>query len=376
MLVLLGAIALVGMAIAWNGGQLPQREPTAASTVATKGLAPDLALYRDVIAEVRSGRDYYNIAAQKIPHYGFPISSPLNWRLPTYAWLLSRLPPALIQPTLVLLSIIALMLAFAAQLRTDGIGYAALTTFLLFGVVRWSIDGHAYLAQEPWAATLIIISLSAYALGGRESGIGGRGSGVRSQCWRAAAIAAGTAALLFRELALPYCGIALLIAACHRRWLEALGWAAGIAAFAAFYAWHIHEVHVQLAAAGAASSSSLGQWLRFGGLDYVLLTTRMNSLFFHAPGWLLWLYLLAVLIGLSRQPSETNQLACLTALSYLLAFAILGRPENFYWGLFPAPFLAWGAAQAPALVGRALPTTDLSSASSRLSLSREQTCSP
>src|SRR5262249_34024424 len=119
-------------------------------------------------------RDYYNVAAQKIPHYGFPISSPLNWRLPTYAWLLSRFPPAAIQPALGLLSIIALVLAFKANLRTSGIGYAALTTLLLFGVVRWSIDGHAYLAQEPWAATLIIVSLSVYTLGGREK-VGRRG---------------------------------------------------------------------------------------------------------------------------------------------------------------------------------------------------------
>src|SRR6185295_62508 len=164
------------------------------------------------------------------------------------------------------------------------------------------------------------------------------------------AVLAGTSALMFRELALSYCGIALLIAAWNRRWLEAAGWSVSIVAFFAFYAWHMNQVHAQLAAAGATASSSLAQWLRFGGLDYVLLTTRMNSIFFHAPGWLLWLYLLTALLGLSRQPSESNHLACLTTLSYLLAFAILGRPENFYWGLLPAPLLACGAAQAPVLV--------------------------
>src|SRR5205823_8432499 len=79
------------------------------------------------------------------------------------------LPAAWIQPVLVALSIIALALAFAARLRTSGVGYAALTAFLLFGVVHWAIDGQAYLAQEPWAATLIVISLSAHALGDRES---------------------------------------------------------------------------------------------------------------------------------------------------------------------------------------------------------------
>jgi hypothetical protein len=85
--------------------------------------------------------------------------------------------------------------------------------------------------------------------------------------------------------------------------------------------------------------------------------------------------LLVALVGLSRQPTESNHLACLTALAYLLAFAILGRPENFYWGLIPAPFLAWGAAQAPLLVGWALPTANLASTPSQVALSREQTCS-
>jgi hypothetical protein len=68
----------------------------------------------------------------------------------------------------------------------------------------------------------------------------------------------------------------------------------------------------------------------------------MNSLFFAAPSWVLWLYVVLALVGLSRSQNESSQLACLTALAYLLAFAFVGRPENFYWGLMPAPFLAWG----------------------------------
>src|SRR5438128_613689 len=116
-------LALAGVGLGWNQGQLPQREPSAVVSKAGDQLAPDLALYRDVIAEVRGGADYYVVASQRIPQCGFPISSPLNWRLPTYAWVLSRLPAVLIQPTLVGLSIIALALAFTPQLRINGIGY-------------------------------------------------------------------------------------------------------------------------------------------------------------------------------------------------------------------------------------------------------------
>jgi hypothetical protein len=106
----------------------------------------------------------------------------------------------------------------------------------------------------------------------------------------------------------------------------------------------MEQVRLQLALAEApATGAALTQWLRFGGLDFVLLTTRMNSLLFAAPAFLLWLYLLSSLLGLARQSDETSDLACLAALAYLLAFAFVGRPENFYWGLLPAPLLAWGA---------------------------------
>jgi hypothetical protein len=258
----------------------------------------------------------------------------LNWRLPTYAWLLSRLPgERWIQAALVGLSTIALAIAFTAQARHCAVGAAAAGAFLLFGVVRWAIDGQAYLAQEPWAATLILISLGAHSRGGR---------------WWALAVAAGIAALLFRELALPYCGLACTFALYRRRWAEAASWTAGIALFCCFFAWHIGRVHEQLAYDEMAASTGLSQWLRFGGLDFVLLTLRMNSLLFAAPGWLLWAYLLITLFSLARSTDDTSHLACLGALGYILCFAVVGRPENFYWGLMAAPLLAWGVAPLPA----------------------------
>jgi hypothetical protein len=358
-LVILSVLALAGLALGWNRGRLPDRgEPVAtASPHGPDGLAADLALYRDVIADVRSGNSYYDAACRRIPQYGFPISSPLNWRLPTYAWLFARLPgPRWIQAVLVLLSAAALALTCSAQSRvappagqplgsaTEALEgrseaiRAAVATFLLFGALRWAVDGYAFLAQEPWAATLIALSLAAHARGSDRAR------------WRWLSIVAGIAALLFRELALPYCGIACLAAAWNRRWREAAGWSAGIALFAALMAWHIGQVKLQLASQHTASGAGLAQWLRFGGLDFVLLTTRMNSLLFAAPASLLWLYLLLSLVGLAHRRDETSQLACLAALSYVVAFAIVGRPENFYWGLMPAPLLAWGVAAGPAAI--------------------------
>lgn len=344
--VVFAVLAVAGVVLGWNRGNLPERGSVELSeATADQEIAPDLALYRDIISEVRTGRGYYAVARETIPQYGFPVASPLNWRLPTYAWLLSKLPnKCWIQAVLLLLAITAMWLSFVAVSRRWGVPRAGLTTFLLFGVLRWTFDGHAYLAQEVWAATLLVISLAALAIA-EETAIATRESQRLAAWYRGLAIAAGILALMFRELALPYCVAACCIASYQRRWRQATSWAAGILLFFAFFAWHVGQVKAQIAGMelSTAADSGLGQWLRFGGLDFVLLTTRMNSLLFSAPGCLLWLYVLVALIGLSRDRSQASETACVAALLYLLAFAIVGRPENFYWGLLPAPLLAWGA---------------------------------
>jgi hypothetical protein len=346
-LVVFAVLALMGMSLGWNLGELPaRREASTQPDGQASPTAPDLQLYREVVAAVRGGSNYYDVAHVKIQQHGFPIASPFNWRLPTYAWVFSLLPgPAWIQGALIVLSILALALAFVSESKCSGLRYAAITTFLLFGVVRWAIDGDAYFTQEVWAATLILISISACRL---ESKIQNPKSKI---AWQLVAISAGLTALAFRELALPYCCVAVAVSLWHRRWWQAAAWTAGIVAFFAFLAWHIGQVQSQLASTeAAAAGGGLAQWLRFGGLDFVLLTTRMNSLLFAAPGWLLWLYVCAGLLGLARRNDAASQLACLAALAYLGAFAIVGRPENFYWGLMAAPLLPWGVAHAPAAI--------------------------
>src|SRR5262245_39202855 len=104
-------LALSGLALGWNKGQLPHRASPSTDAAGNAELAADLALYRDIITAVRRGENYYGVAREKIPEYGFPIGSPLNWRLPTYAWLFSRLPGEFwIRLLLVVLSVVALAL--------------------------------------------------------------------------------------------------------------------------------------------------------------------------------------------------------------------------------------------------------------------------
>src|SRR3954451_11430563 len=108
-------LLLLGLAFSLGRGEVPRHDEPVAEGRAG-GTAPDLALYAEVIQEVRSGRGYYEVAREKIPQYGFPIASPLNWRLPTYAWALSRLPnKCWIQAVLLLLAIGGMWLTFVAE---------------------------------------------------------------------------------------------------------------------------------------------------------------------------------------------------------------------------------------------------------------------
>ena len=341
-LAMLGVVILAGLISGWNKGRLPQRVPREA-TEATRGTTPDLALYQAVIADVRDGRDYYDAAHEHIPRLGFPISSPLNWRLPTYAWLLALLPgKCWIQGVLLMLAVAGLAMTFAAERKIGGDALAAgLTTLVMFGVFRWVLDGDAYLAQEVWAGVLIMISVAALRMG------------EQSWKWRALAIAAGIAALLFRELALPYCVAAGGLALWQRRWWDAALWAKGLVLFGLLLVWHVLRVRGELAEDGiAGGGAGLVQWLRFGGIDFVLLTARMNSLMFHWPAVLLWLYLVLTLLGLANREDLASRVSGLAALMYLIAFAIVGRPENFYWGLMYAPLLPAGVIAGTAAVAR------------------------
>jgi hypothetical protein len=340
-LILLAALVLAGCLAGWNKGRLPQRAPRPV-TDATRGTTPDLALYQAIIADVRGGRDYYDAAHEHIPAFGFPISSPLNWRLPTYAWVFSLLPgKCWIQGALLVLGIAGLVLTFASESATSNVLQAGFTTLLMFGVFRWVLDGDAYLAQEVWAGVLIMISVAALRLG------------EASWKWRLLAVAAGIAALMFRELALPFCLAAGGLALWQRRRWEAALWANGVAVFGLLLVWHVAHVRAELAEDGiVGGGAGLAQWLRFGGIDFVLLTARMNSLLFHWPSMISWLYLVVAMIGLANRADLAGRVSCWAALIYLLAFAIVGRPENFYWGLIYAPLLPAGVAAGVAALAR------------------------
>ncbi len=224
---------------------------------------------------------------------------------------------------------VALILSCAVMHRQGGIGWVVAGVFPLIGALYWCIDGDAFLSQELWSGILIALSVCFYAY----------------DRWRLG-LATGLAALFFRELALPYCLVAVVLAWRERRRAEVVAWMVGLSLYSVYMMLHVLAVAGRILPDDRLPAS----WLQFGGPAFLLLTCRMNAYLFNAPLWLSALYLPIALLGLAGWRGWIGARLSLTAGAYVAAFAMVGQPFNDYWGLMYAPMLAFGFAAAPAVL--------------------------
>lgn len=300
----------------------------------------DLKYHRQVIERVGNGANYYDAARDLLPQWHFPIGSPFNWRLPTYAYLLAALPgPSWIRATVAVIGWVGLVLCLFPEIVAGQWLTAIATAFLLLGVVAWPLaPGDAYLAPEVWVGMLLVLS------------VGALGCGVYSPWWRVLAVAAGLLAVCFRELALLYCLVAGVVAWRRGRRLEAGAWLGGVALFGLFLCWHISQVYERVAPTDRTVSFGVAAWIQFGGLGFDLMATRMNGLVMPLPGWLVLLYLWLGLVGLLAWDTDRGRVLAWTTVVYFFAFAVIGQSMNLNWGLLFAAFLPFGVARAPAVL--------------------------
>jgi len=311
----------------------------AVHTGADRLAGADLKYYRIVVERVGQGENYYAVAREQLPEWGFPIRSPFNWRLPTYAYLLGALPgPGAVRAVVALIGLAGLALCVVSEFQAVGFLPGCVTGLLLLGVATWPLAGDAFYAQEVWAGMLMLLS------------VGAAGCAAYSPRWRILAVAAGLLALAFRELVLPYCVFAGLLALWHGRRIEGGVWLTGVVLFFAYLRWHMGQVARQLPAAEQPAGLGVESWVVFGGLGFDLMATRMNAFVLPLPGWAVLLYLLLGLVGLLAWDSELGRLLALTTVAYLFAFAVIGRSMNFNWGLMFAPLLPFGVVRAPGVL--------------------------
>jgi hypothetical protein len=246
-----------------------------------------------------------------------------------YAWLNGYLPGLVWgQALLASLALATVWMAYWIMRAESGIPTAVATVCLVGLAIEPCLMTNVYLVTELWVGILVTFSICAYA----------------NRQWRLG-VAAGLFALFLRELALPYCLIALALAYRQRRRGEVWAWVAGLMLFGIYLGLHWAEVARHQTAGDIAHA---GGWVRFGGTAFILTTVGIHILLAEFPPWTWAIYLPLSLLGLAAWRGPMGTRVGLTAGVYLATFAVVGHPFNNYWGLIDAPLLAFGFVRSPA----------------------------
>jgi hypothetical protein len=323
-------LALV-VALAAAGVAMDRRAPTMAPA---SGGGSDALFYRQVIDDLAKGRSYYEAAPAQMRKDRFPLRPFVTVRPPLLAVSLARLPNEVARRAALIALAVAVMLAWGLRLRplwrAEPLGYG-FAMLLLFSGVSPDLAPNAYLFHETWAALLIALSLA-----------------LRQPDRFLTSLILGLIAALLRELAIPFLLVMAALAALEGRRREALAWTAAMAAAALALAAHAMMVAQVTSLADRPSPG----WTRLGGWAFVLKTTQWNLIVAAAPALLAPILATPALFGLFGLKGALARRTALTVFGYAGLFCIVGRPENFYWGLMIAPLWplglvgVWDAAKA------------------------------
>jgi len=290
----------------------------------------DTGLYAAVAERVRHGEGYYMVMSEELQRDGYPTKSVFNWRMPIPLWVIGNLPhPAMGKVLLSLLALVLVGMAFEATAREDEgrVWRALLVAGLLVGPLMSSGMAKVYLLPEVWAGIFMGMSIAAFGLGSWKWGV-----------------SLGLVALFFRELALPYCILAMGLAIVGRRRSEVAWWVAGIALWCLYLAFHYYEVQSMMPANPREHQHS---WICWSGARFVLATVNINTFLVNLPEWVTALYFMAAMVGFAGWNSPQGIRAGLTAAMFMAAFSIVGQEFNQYWGFLTNPLLCLGVAKSP-----------------------------
>ncbi len=293
----------------------------------------DVALYRAKLDRINAGEGYYQAAGDEMRERGYPTKSVFNWRFPLPFWLMGHLPSVeLGRGALVLLALAVLLMAFEVIAREEDerIGRAAACALLLTGPLMLSILGDLFVMPSLWAGLLIALSICAYGIDRPKLGV-----------------AAGLAAVFWRELAMPYCLVAAVLAWRNKRRGELTAWIVGLGFF--FLCYTLHWLRVSQLITPDDRAHATG-WIQFGGAPFVIATTQVNAYLLLLPQWAAALYFVAAMFGFAGWNTPLGQRAGLTACLFVMAFAMVGQDINQYWGSLLSPILCLGVIRFPASI--------------------------
>ena len=318
-------VILIGTAVLIGYGLLRGQE---ALSVRGDKSGKDVHLYQAIVKRLHSGESYYVVAGEELRARGYATRPFVNWRPPFLAWFLAALP----NPTwgrLILLSIASMawamwvILFYKAGDHRRTIAVAMLLS-VFFPTAYLEVSSYFH---EFWAGMIILFTLALYA----------------NNHWRLAVLT-GSAALLLREISLPFVLVMLGCAVWERRWSEVVCWVFGLTAFALFLI-----IHASIVTPLLSEADRTNVWVRWGGWRFVLATAGWNPwLILFDFKWIVAVMFPLALVGLAGWRGRLGYRVALTVIAYILVFMLVGRQDNAYWGMLYAPLVTFGWMMAPA----------------------------
>ena len=162
----------------------------------------------------------------------------------------------------------------------------------------------------------------------------------RKWWWQVLPIACG---LAIRELTLPFALLGLGFAVVERQAKPAAAWAALIAAFALFLAWHAGQVQAQLQPHDITSAG----WHAAQGFSAFLKAVVYTSSLGPLPRPLALLLAMLPMVGWLALSGRSGLFCQLLIAGYVVMISAFSRADTFYWGGIMLPWYCIGWALLP-----------------------------
>lgn len=320
-MMLIAALVALIVAATWSPANAPA--PKLRTSAAEQS---DLQLYRDIIAGVAAGGDYYEVAAKELRNGNYPLKPFFTFRLPTHASiyaLVGERPLILVIWALSAALITAWWIRLRPHLPLPLLGLALVT---LAGGLGGLLQPMTGLFHESWAALLLALMIAVHR---------------PDRFWPAVLL--GGAALMIRELALPMIlamgGLALL----EKRWREAAAWGLVVILFGIYLTLHAQWVS-QVVLPGDPPSPG---WSGLNGLQFAFKSIAKVTFGIRLPDAIAIGLLVLSLFGWASVKAGWALRAALLVAGYTAMLALLARVDTFYWALIPAPLAFVGLAFLP-----------------------------
>jgi hypothetical protein len=287
----------------------------------------DLRLYRLINERIEKGASYYQAAFAEQRINGYPVKPFVTVRLPTLAVISTGLGNAIMT---ILLAALAIVTVLAWWRQLDGAfrdpGRRITGVMLLASGLILAVFPQYIVLHELWAGMFIALSLGLY----------------RPQRFWLSVIAAACA-LAVRETALPFVLLMAAFAVLERRWREVTAWGLLICAFAAGLYLHYLAVSALVIQSDLASPG----WAQMGGVHASVRALTMTSALRVLPEFIAAFAIPLSLFGWVSWRGTIGLRGTLYLAGYSFMLMLIGRAENFYWGVMVAPLLLLGLGFLP-----------------------------